>query len=255
VATDALERGEVAAVLLIDLDRFKEVNDTLGHHIGDQLLCEVAYRLRFSVGRAGVIARLGGDEFAVLLTDGSTPPLERSARLHADLERPADLGEVEVDVGASIGVALPEPGDSIGTLLRHADVAMYDAKGHREGVRAYAQSSDHYRPESLALVPRFRSAIERGELAVAFQPQFDLHTEQIVGAEALVRWSLPGVGPVPPAEFVPIAESTGLIRPLTRHVLVEAIEHCARWAEVERRSGCRSTSRRGCCSSRASPTA
>jgi diguanylate cyclase (GGDEF)-like protein len=243
VAGQALAREALAAVFLIDLDRFKEVNDTLGHHIGDQLLCEVADRLRRSIGRSGLIARLGGDEFAVLLLDDSAPPIERAERLHADLERPADLGEVEVDVGASVGVALPgglpgvdpEGDGGIGMLLRHADVAMYEAKSRREGVRAYTEESDHYRPESLALVPRFRNAIERGELGVAFQPQFDLRTEAIVGAEALVRWSLPGIGPVPPDEFVPIAESTGLIRPLTRHVLVEAVEQCARWSAAGHR--------------------
>jgi diguanylate cyclase (GGDEF)-like protein len=232
VAEEALARGEVTAAFLIDLDRFKEVNDTLGHHIGDQLLSEIAYRLRFSVGRAGLIARLGGDEFAVLVLDGDVPPRDLAEHLHSALERPVDLGEVEVDVGASIGIAIPATGEGVADLLRHADVAMYDAKSSREGVRVYSEATDHYRPESLALVPRFRSAIEHGDLAVAYQPQFELGTGSIIGAEALVRWSLPGVGPIPPTEFVPIAESTGLIRALTRHVLVEAIESCARWAEL-----------------------
>jgi EAL domain-containing protein (putative c-di-GMP-specific phosphodiesterase class I) len=106
---------------------------------------------------------------------------------------------------------------------------MYTAKAARSGVEFYRADLDHYRPESLALVPRFRGAIERGELGVAFQPQLDVRDGRIVGAEALVRWSLPGIGPVPPSEFIPIAESTGLIRPLTRYVLIEAIEQCANW--------------------------
>jgi len=230
-AAAALAAGTAGAVLLIDLDRFKEINDTLGHHTGDQLLIEVAYRIRFNVGRSGVIARLGGDEFAVLFDSGTIDELrDRAERLHRELERPVDLGEVEVDVGASIGVAVPGADDeTIGTLLRFADVAMYTAKGARSGVEFYRADLDHYRPESLALVPRFRGAIERGELAVAFQPQLDVRQGRIVGAEALVRWSLPGIGPVPPSEFIPIAESTGLIRPLTRYVLIEAIEQCANW--------------------------
>ncbi len=227
----ALAAGTAGAVLLIDLDRFKEINDTLGHHTGDQLLVEVAYRIRFNVGRSGVIARLGGDEFAVLFDAGTYEELrDRAERLHRELERPVELGDVEVDVGASIGVAVPgSPDETIGTLLRYADVAMYTAKAARSGVEFYRADLDHYRPESLALVPRFRGAIERGELGVAFQPQLDVREGRIVGAEALVRWSLPGVGPVPPSEFIPIAESTGLIRPLTRYVLIEAIEQCASW--------------------------
>lgn len=232
VASESLERGEVAGVLLIDLDRFKEVNDTLGHHVGDDLLREIAYRLRFSIGRSGLIGRLGGDEFVVLLHPDRRSPESRARRLHTDLERPADLGEVQVDVGASIGLAIPHGGEDVGELLRRADVAMYSAKSRHSGVEVFSTDLDHYRPESLALVPRFRSAIEHGDLTVAFQPQFELATDTVMGAEALVRWSLSGVGPIPPSDFIPIAESTGLIRPLTRFVLIEAIEQCAQWRDA-----------------------
>ncbi len=227
----AIWNAEAGAVLLIDLDRFKEVNDTLGHHTGDQLLVEVANRLRVSAGDSGLIARLGGDEFAVLLPPGTEAEIQQWARqLHGDLERPVELGEVAVDVGASIGVAVPSPDHrSISTLLREADVAMYQAKTAGTDVELYTSELDHYRPEALSLVSRFRGAIENGELHVAFQPQFDTQSERVVGAEALARWSLPGIGPIPPAEFIPIAESTGLIRLLTRQVLTEAIEQCTRW--------------------------
>ena len=167
----------------------------------------------------------------MLLPPGTEAEIQQWARqLHGDLERPVELGEVAVDVGASIGVAVPAPDHrSISTLLREADVAMYQAKTARTDVETYTSDLDHYRPEALSLVSAFRGAIENGELHVAFQPQFDTHSERVVGAEALARWSLPGIGPVPPAEFIPIAESTGLIRLLTRQVLTEAIEQCTRW--------------------------
>ena len=230
-AERAIQDGRAGAILLVDLDRFKDVNDTLGHHTGDQLLIEVAHRLRTAVGGNGFIARLGGDEFAILLHPGTAIEIQSRARqLHGELERPVDLGEVAVDVGASIGIAIPAPDHrSISTLLRQADVAMYAAKGARTDIEMYTPELDHYRPESLALVPRFRGAIEHGELHVAFQPQFDTHSERVVGVEALARWSLPGIGPIPPSEFIPIAESTGLIRQLTRQVLVEAIKQCMLW--------------------------
>ena len=230
-AERAIANGESGAVLLIDLDRFKDVNDTLGHQTGDHLLVEVAERLQHAVGGNGLIARLGGDEFAVLLGPGTESEIMAlAAQLHSDIERPVDLGEITVDVGASIGIAALSPDHpTISSLLRHADVAMYAAKAARTDIEVYKPEFDHYRPESLELVARFRDAIEHGELHVAFQPQFNTLTERVVGVEALARWSLPGIGPIQPSEFIPIAESTGLIRSLTRHVLTEAIDQCTRW--------------------------
>ncbi len=219
------------AVLLIDLDRFKEVNDTLGHASGDELLMEVGGRLGSLLADGDVLARLGGDEFALLISpDGEQGAAERAHHVLSQLRRPLSVGEIDVDVDASIGVALPGDGgvDASG-LLRQADVAMYAAKAEHSGVAVYAADLDHYSPKRLAVVGRLRHAIEADELVLEYQPQVDLADGAIVGVEALVRWKQPGRRNLPPAEFIPVAERTDIIHPLTRHVLAKAIAQAGAW--------------------------
>jgi diguanylate cyclase (GGDEF)-like protein len=221
------------AVMLLDLDRFKEVNDALGHETGDALLCEVGGRLRTHLGDRGVVARLGGDEFAVLLpTDGSTAAAVAAAtELGGVVERSIRMGPLTLTARASVGVAAaPEHGDDGQTLLRHADVAMYAAKEHRSGLRLYEPSVDVNSPQRLALIADLRAAVERRDLTVAFQPKVDPRTGRVVGAEALARWHHPVLGQIPPDQFIPLAEHSGLVRPLTLHVLEVALRRRAAWA-------------------------
>ena len=221
-----------AAVMLLDLDRFKEVNDTLGHHNGDLLLQEIGERLRRILRAGDTVARLGGDEFAVLLPQLSGPEAALAAAegvRHA-LERPFTISDVTLDVGCSIGIAMwPDHGAEPAVLLQRADVAMYAAKESQTGVVIYDPATDTYSLERLALVGELRQAIERSELAVYYQPKAAASTGRLIGAEALVRWHHPRHGFVPPEEIVHIAEQTGLIRPLTLFVLRQALEQCKEW--------------------------
>jgi diguanylate cyclase (GGDEF)-like protein len=219
-------------VMLLDLDRFKEVNDTLGHHYGDLLLQEIAERLRRTIRSGDTVARLGGDEFAVLLPElsGSEAAIAAANGIRHALERPFSLGEVTLDVGASIGISVwPDHGDDAVALLQRADVAMYAAKEMQEGVDVYDPNRDTYSLERLALVGELRRAIEQGELAVHYQPKADTRTGRVIGMEALVRWHHARRGNVPPEEIIRVAEQTGLIRPLTLFVLAQALRQCRSW--------------------------
>jgi diguanylate cyclase (GGDEF)-like protein len=225
-------RSGETAILLMDLDRFKEVNDTLGHHNGDLLLEAVAARLVSTVRPGDVVARLGGDEFAVLVTNPSSRETVASlaARIIEGLATPFVIQEMTLEVGASIGIAMfPDHGADVDTLVQRADVAMYQAKTSLLGHQFYAPELDSYSPTRLMLLGDLRKAIEDRELSVVYQPKVDVRDGSIVGAEALARWLHPGRGFVPPDEFIPIAEHTGLLRPLTLLVLAAAIEQCARW--------------------------
>jgi diguanylate cyclase (GGDEF)-like protein len=225
----ALERT-ATGLLLIDLDHFKEVNDTLGHDHGDLLIRQVADRLRALVGPADVLARLGGDEFALLLGAGGSPPAERAAALHAVLAEPVELASLSVAVEASIGIALaPDHGETIDDLLKHADVALYAAKEAPERVVTYAPELDPYTAERLALAGELRGAAERGELVVFYQPIVDAPGQEVRGVEALVRWQHPVRGLLAPGEFLPLAERTGTIGELTRFVLEEALRQAHAW--------------------------
>ena len=226
--------GAVApvSILLLDLDRFKEVNDTLGHHNGDLLLQAVAARLLTTVPPDAVVARLGGDEFGILLTSATSRDEIRSLadRVVGALTAPYVVQEMTLEVGASIGIAVyPDHGGDVDTLVQRADVAMYQAKSSLAGHQFYAPELDSYSPTRLLLVGDLRKAIEDRTLWVAFQPKIDVRTGSIIGAEALARWLHPRRGLVPPDEFIPIAEHTGLLRPLTLLVLECALEQCARW--------------------------
>jgi len=218
------------AVLLMDLDRFKEVNDTLGHHSGDALLREVARRL--IAGSSGaVVARLGGDEFAAVVPCADTPEagMQAGRRLLRAIEQPVDLDGTTVTVGGSVGVAWTADADDVCDLLRHADLAMYAAKATGEEVTLYEPAMDTASPERLALVGELRAAIELGQLEVHVQPKARLDTGQVTAVEALVRWHHPVRGMVRPDEFIAVAERSGLIRPLTMYVLRRAVAACASW--------------------------
>jgi diguanylate cyclase (GGDEF)-like protein len=222
------------AVLLLDLDRFKEVNDTLGHSTGDLVLREVGTRLERSLPESHTIARLGGDEFAVLVP--AVPDRDAALGLarvvRAELERPLTTDELELQVGGSVGVALcPEHGADPGLLLQRADVAMYTAKSAHSGIEVYAAERDQYSPRRLALVGALRAAVEARALTVVYQPKAELPGGRVTGMEALVRWQDPAHGTVPPDEFIPIAESTGLIGPLCRFVLEVAVDQARGWLD------------------------
>ena len=225
-----LADGEQPAVLLLDLDRFRDVNDTLGHHNGDLLLIEIGRRLVDIVGDAGLVARLGGDEFAALVV-GAIDARALALRVAAAVERPVRVSDVDVEVGASIGLAVTAPDVDItsGALIRQADVAMYNAKSDRSLVEQYSPDRDTYSPERLSLVGQLRQAIDRGELVLHYQPQIDMCTGEVYGAEALARWPRSDGRWIPPDEFIHIAEHTGLIRPLTALVIDLAVAQAARW--------------------------
>jgi diguanylate cyclase (GGDEF)-like protein len=201
-----------AALLLIDLDRFKEVNDTLGHHYGDQLLVQVGERLEAALRRVDTVARLGGDEFAVLL-----PKLENregavavAKKLQAALEEPFVLEGLSLEVEASIGVALyPDHGDDSDELLQHADIAMYAAKDSHARFVLFEPKLDQHSPRRLALLGELRRAIEDEQLILHYQPKVDAHTGHVLGVEALVRWQHPTHGLVPPGDFIPWPSGPG----------------------------------------------
>ncbi len=220
-----------AALFLLDLDRFKEVNDTLGHPAGDEVLQIVAVRLRASLRPGDVVARLGGDEFAVLLPEVADrdTAVELAHRLRAALDEPIQVAGTFVTADASIGIALaPEHGSTFELLHQRADVAMYLAKAGR-GVEVYSAERDTNSPQRLGLLTELRGALERDEIEVHFQPKVRLADARVVGAEALVRWRHPDRGMVPPDEFVPLAEQSGLMPRLTDRVLAYTTEQAAGW--------------------------
>jgi diguanylate cyclase (GGDEF)-like protein len=222
------------AVMFLDLDRFKEVNDTLGHESGDVLLREVGQRLGQSLRAGDTIARLGGDEFGVLAAglDDADGALVIARKLRQAVEWPFTLRGLTLEVEASIGIAMfPEHGADVDTLLRHADVAMYQSKDAHSGVGVYSPERDVYSPNRLKLLGELRGAIERNELVLYYQPKVSLKTSEVLGFEALVRWNHPQEGLLAPERFVPFAEHTGLVKPLTRYVMREAVRSCARWHE------------------------
>jgi diguanylate cyclase (GGDEF)-like protein len=226
---ESRSRSVPAAVMIVDLDHFKEVNDTLGHHVGDLLLTEASSRLAAVLGGNGAIARMGGDEFGLLLRSVlNRAEVEAVAAEVVDaIEQPFMIAESRLTVGASIGsVMYPEHGDDADTLVKRAEIAMYVAKaGHNDHV-VYTDALDQHSPERLALVSELRQAIHDRELQLHFQPKVAIATREVLGLEALARWIHPERGFVPPDEFIPLAERTGLIRPLTTLVIEEALRRC-----------------------------
>jgi diguanylate cyclase (GGDEF)-like protein len=219
------------ALLLLDLDRFKEVNDTFGHQHGDLLLQHVATRLRAALRAGDIVARLGGDEFALLLPDTDEAGARRLAQgVQALLEAPILVQGQPLVVGSSSGIALaPQHGTDAATLLRCADVAMYVAKRAGGGYTVYDPAQDHHTQERLALVGALRQAIAQDALLLHYQPKVTLATGAVCGVEALVRWPHPQRGLIPPDEFIPLAEQMGLMAPLSAWVLEAAVRQAARW--------------------------
>jgi diguanylate cyclase (GGDEF)-like protein len=227
--------GERVAVMLMDLDQFKEVNDTLGHHTGDTLLKLTARRLTHALAERGSIARLGGDEFAFVVPHvvDEAEATALAAEMRTATETAMSIDDVAIQAQASIGVAFaPEHGTDAATLLQRADVAMYAAKDARAGVTVYDAVHDHYSQRRLALVAELRHAIESNALELHYQPQVEMRTGEVTGVEALLRWNHPRHGFVPPDEFIPLAEHSGLIRPLTTWVLDTALRQLRTWRDV-----------------------
>jgi diguanylate cyclase (GGDEF)-like protein len=228
----AARTGATVGFLLLDLDRFKEVNDTLGHPVGDRLLQFVAHRLTHSVRPGDMVARLGGDEFAVLLPSVKEAAAARevAARLRAAVAEPIRIDGMSFDIEASVGIAL-YPGDATGfeLLLQHADVAMYLAKERRSGVERYVADSDRNSPARLALLGDLRRGLDRGELELHFQPKVYLADRRMAGMEALVRWQHPVRGLMEPHDFIPLIEQSYLMRELTARVMDLALAQAALW--------------------------
>ena len=228
------ERGDrLVAVLLMDLDRFKEINDSLGHHNGDVLLQEIGKRLSAWLPEGATVARLGGDEFSVVATvDDVDQAIALAEAVRRVVDEPCRRGELLLEVGATIGIAVaPDHGGDAVILVQRADVAMYAAKASQAGTLVYSADIDEYGPRRLALTNDLRNAIATGELEVHYQPKAFVPSGDVVGVEALARWFHPTEGPVPPDEFIPIAERSGLIGELTKFVLQESLRECRAWRE------------------------
>jgi diguanylate cyclase (GGDEF)-like protein/PAS domain S-box-containing protein len=233
---EALVSGKAAqqqaAVLILDLDHFKEVNETFGLQAGDRLLEQVGPRLQSELGADDMVARLSGDEFAMLLTDTDAAAASvKAARLLEALERPFEVEGQHLDLAASIGIAIfPTDGDDPGTLLRHADIALFVAKQARGAFVRFAPEHEKQGANRLTLMAELRQALhDDDQLFLQFQPLVSLRDRSLAGVEALVRWQHPKRGLVPPTDFVPFAEKTGLVQPLTKWVLASALKQSAAW--------------------------
>ena len=216
------------SLLVMDLDRFKDINDTLGHQYGDWVLQEVARRMRHILRESDTIARLGGDEFAVLLPNTDIEQaVAISEKLLHGIDAPFYVQKQLLHIGASIGITMyPQHGEDEITLLQRADVAMYVAKQHHSGYSIYDSDTDQHSLRNLALLGELRMAIDMDQLYLEYQPKVNLHSGQIYGVEALVRWEHPVHGYMSPDSFIPLAEQTGLIGELSEWVIKEAIGHC-----------------------------
>jgi diguanylate cyclase (GGDEF)-like protein len=219
------------ALLIIDLDRFKEINDTLGHHSGDLLLRELGPRLEAAIPPGNTVARLGGDEFAVLLTDADPDTALATARaIRTTLGKQVTLANVSVEVEASVGIACwPADGADAETVLQHADVAMYAAKNARAGVMRYRRETDPFSPDRLQLLADLYHAVQNEEFELFYLPKVEIATGRVLAVEALLRWRHPRRGRLDPDMFIPLAEPTGLIGPITTWVVKTALAQLAQW--------------------------
>src|SRR3954447_13226499 len=237
---DAGRTGNVLAVMLLDLDHFKEINDTLGHRVGDNLLRAVAERLAGAVRETDMVARLGGDEFGILVScmANADDAVVLAERLLTVLREPFFIDGVRLQTQASIGIAVsPDHGTDVETLVQRADVALYTAKEERGCWSMYSPEADRYTPERLAMLGELRTGLETGQLVVFYQPKSDAKTGVVVGVEALARWEHPTRGLLPPDEFIPLAENTGLIGDLTFEVLRQALAQVRAWHRKGMRIG------------------
>lgn len=223
------------ALIVMDLDGFKEINDSYGHHVGDLVLQEVGRRLRTLLRESDTVARLGGDEFSVLMPSADEKVASAAAKkISAALANPIEVHEKKLYIGVSIGIALyPEHGEDTITLMQKADAAMYSAKKQSRGIEIYQIHQEHQYTRHWALVSELRDAIHSERLVLHYQPKIDLKHNNIYGVEALVRWNHPQQGTVVPEEFIPIAEQTGLIKPLTLWVLRKAMSQAQLWREAK----------------------
>lgn len=222
------------ALILMDLNRFKEINDTLGHHVGDQILQTVAKRMRGLLRESDTVARLGGDEFSLLLPGlGVDMAIQAAKKIISVVEEHIMIGGHSLRIGTSLGITIyPLHGEDRGTLMQRADVAMYIAKRGNLGYALYDPDQDRHSVKHLALASELRTAIEYEQLHVLFQPKIGLKSKKITGVEALVRWNHPKHGMMSPEEFIPLSEETGLIRPLSYWVLAHSIQQCRRHIEA-----------------------
>jgi len=231
---DGRQNHKPGALLVMDLDRFKDINDTLGHTSGDLLLQQVGSRIQTQIRDSDTVARLGGDEFAVLLPGIDAGQAVRYARnIISILERPIVIEGMYLDTEISIGISLyPDHGEEADTLIRRADVAMYQAKQKNSGCFVYEPESDPYSLRRLSLMGELRHALEHDGLTLHYQPKVDLQTGDVISVEALLRWIHPQHGFIGPDEFIPLAERSGLIRPLTQWVLNAALRQCHLWRKA-----------------------
>jgi diguanylate cyclase (GGDEF)-like protein len=229
--------GRQPTVLVLDLDGFKDVNDSLGHHVGDALLVEVAQRLRVSLRPHDTVARLGGDEFAVLLADADPDTGEQAAsRITQALNSAFVIDGIVLDIEASIGIATAEPGADVATVLRHADTAMYAAKEHRLGQSRYDPMQAHETADRLTMLGDLRRALDSDdEIVLHYQPKIAVEDETVLGAEALARWRHPTKGMIAPTTFVPVLEGTSLIHRFTARVLDLALAQVRTWLDAGNR--------------------
>src|SRR4029077_20571183 len=222
------------AVLLMDLDGFKEINNTLGNPTGDRVLCEVSRRLRSELGEDALVARIGADEYAILCprTGGVSGALATAAAVQSGLESPIVLDGVALNVEASIGIAVMEQdSEDLDDLLQRADAALARAKAQRSRIEVYSPAYDSFDAARLLLLGQIRSALERQEFVLHYQPKADLRTKRITGVEALLRWQHPEHGLLMPMSFIPLVEQTALVGPLTLYVIDRALDQVVRWRE------------------------
>jgi diguanylate cyclase (GGDEF)-like protein len=230
----ATRDGRRLAVIHADLDRFREINNTLGHNAGNVVLVETAARLSAVADDAGIVARLGGDEFAIVVEYDSEGDLTKLAeKVRAAIEPPVLVGGMSVAVNCTLGIAhFPRDAGDAETLLKHAEVANYTAKEWHVAQLKYSPAVDAHDPEQLELVGMLQEAIESGQLCLHYQPRIDLRTGELSGFEALAYWDHPLRGLLPPGAFVPLAERTGAIRHVTQAVLMRAVEQLSEWSAV-----------------------
>ena len=234
---EAHRNGSKVALLIFDLDRFKDINDMLGHDLGDRVLQEVARRLSRSVRSIDTVGRLGGDEFVVLLSDisGEEHAQDVALKLQAALRPPLEMNGIGLSIDATVGIALyPTHGDDLAMLLRKADAAMYRVKPAGGRAAVFEPGSDQGRTSYVSQAVELRQAIEEGQLLLEYQPKIDLRDGVAVGVEALVRWRHPTRGILPPDDFIGLAQSTGLMKPLTRWVLETALVESLPWRDQAR---------------------
>ena len=229
----AKRKDKHVAFLMLDLNNFKDVNDTLGHPQGDRLLQDVAERLPTALRQSDTVGRLGGDEFGIVLPEtDSEQALDVAKKVLTSLEASFELDGQLISVGASIGIAMyPEHGEDDASLIRYADIAMYEAKGEKGEPRLYDPDADHYTTARLELMTDLRQAVENDELQLYYQPQVELSTKKVHAVEALLRWDHPQRGSIPPDEFIALAESSDLIRLISEWVLAKSISQIAKWRE------------------------